>query len=194
MTSRASPKAPPTAAKRPRGRPRKQNQVEQVLATAAAAQSLTQLVELPSCTQPPSMEQPQQQPPDNNGDAIFCKAFLGFIEQHLGGQAWLKKLIAQETAREVRGDPRTEEMKLMKTELDKIKAQVDRLSSATKDDKELDKRILEEAVDLKRKHKEVSELVEPLSKRAANMEAQQKALQARMNAMEDRVRAVEVMK
>lgn len=153
-----------------------------------AAESLAQL---PICTSAALME-PQQQPAAAPSSMLMCRAFMSFLEEHLGGEAWLKKLIAQETAREVRGDPRTEEMKLMKVELEKMSRIVNSLTSVTKEDKEMDKRILEEAQDLKRKQKEVSELVEPLSKKAMNMEAQQKALQARMNAMEDRVRAVEM--
>jgi hypothetical protein len=180
--------------KRPRGRPRKnplpvQQRITPSEPDAEAAESLAQL---PICTTVRIME-PQQLPtPPSSSNMLLCRAFMSFLEEHLGGEAWLKKLIAQETAREVRGDPRTEEMKLVKLELEKMSKIVSSLTSVTKEDKELDKRILEEAQDLKRKQKEVSELVEPLSKKAMNMEAQQKALQARMNAMEDRVRAVEM--
>lgn len=178
MTSREANTAAAPTLKRPRGRPRKKP-----LPTKEAAQSLAQLGRHCSSA-PATMEQPAP-------DAIFCKSFLTFLEHHLGGEAWLKKLIAQEAAREVRGDPRTEEMKLMKVELEKMGAVVARMTSIAKEDKELDKRILEEAQELKRKHKEVTEMVEPLAKRAANMERDTKAVQSRMKAMEDRIEAME---
>lgn len=180
MTSREVSTAATPALKRPRGRPRKKP-----LPTKEAAQSLTQLGRHCSTAPPATMEQPV------SIDAVFCKSFLTFLEHSLGGEAWLKKLIAQEAAREVRGDPRTEEMKLMKVELEKMGAVVARMTSIAKEDKELDKRILEEAQELKRKHKEVTEMVEPLAKRAANMERDTKAVQSRMKAMEDRIEAME---
>lgn len=185
MASPALEAAPPPV-KRARGRPRKKP-----LPTREAAYSLTQLVLEPTCTQSLAMEQQAQPHATSVYDATFCKAFLTFLEHNLGGEAWLKKLIAQEAAREVRGDPRTEEMKLMKVELEKMGAVVARMTSIAKDDKELDKRILEEAQELKRKHKEVTEMVEPLAKRAANMERDTKAVQSRMKAMEDRIEAME---
>lgn len=99
----------------------------------------------------------------------------------------------------IRADPRTEEFKLAKAAMDKQAKQIDSMQQVliqnqalAKEDKDLEDRILREATDMKIKTHQLEESIEPLAKRMTNFEAQQKALQGRINAMEDRIRAVEM--
>lgn len=177
-----------SAVKRPRGRPRKKPSAAHKDAAAVLSDYLTS--ESVMAVAPPSSQEELEKKADGklreaiiNMMQVYATAIVGKLDEDA-----VKKLVTQE----IRADPRTEELKLVKRELESLRKDVAQDYDERKKTKELDDRILSEAMDLKRKHSDLQALFEPQQKRMTNAETQQKALMARMNAMEDRVRAVEL--
>ena len=182
-----------TPVKKPRGRPPKRRKEQQ------EAELLLQLnnddFSPTSCSSPQSCEDmaadasAAASPVISNGemdeDAKRVIVALRSCISHMvsTNQQNLIKLINSE----IRKDPRTEELK-------ELKQQVASLSQSTKEDKEMEKRILEDAANLKRIAEEAGAKIEPALKKLATLEQQIKALMLRNNATEERIKSLEAMK
>lgn len=91
---------------------------------------------------------------------------------------------------EIRKDPRTEEIKELKKQLTEV-------GSVTKEDKEFNNRVLAQVNDLKRNFDETTKklelLIEPERNKIAKLEQQVKALSARCNSTDERIKSLEAI-
>lgn len=112
--------------------------------------------------------------------------FILFENFALGSPVVMEKIRAA-----IRLDPRTEELK-------SVKARLDAIENGEREELEVNKRILQDVEDIKRKIKELESskggLDEPSAKRIAVIEARVKANESRAGGLEDRVKVLELQK
>lgn len=180
---------PHVVVKRKRGRPRKNPLPEAVQEEVQAAQSLC---ELPICTSPIVRRRRMAEEREKLAELKWRECFIAGLEAFSAAEG-LQRAIAKG----IREDPRTEELKELKKAVEDTANDVKLLKTIDAAQAQEDRQLIENVKQMgeeiiKLKRTAASELPEPLQKRFAQMEAGQKAIQTRICAVEDRLKAVEM--